>query len=312
MKHMNKSGNGILRRSILGLVFLLASCGPADKSKETAAKVPSSKEFYVEVNGQTIYMKQWSFQGPPILFMGGAGEDMGGWKEVIPEFTDNYKVFAADSRGQGKSSKPESGYRWKEDIAEDIAQLVKKHFKEPVIMVGASAGAMTAAAVAAYHPKSVRALVLEDPPACDISIVFPYVRSQMKIRAMPYEERIPFYMENGKTEEQAKKASATVDKINVPAMNELLAGKAAFDIREILPLIKCEVLFMLGNPEKGSMAKEEYRVEFKKQIPHAKISEWSETGHHLHSPDPQRFVKEIKTRTLQHAILEGHKYARSI
>ena len=43
------------------------------------------------------------------------------------------------------------------------------------------------------------------------------------------------------------------------------------------------------------MAKEEYRVEFKKQIPHAKISEWSETGHHLHSPDPKRFVKEIKT-----------------
>ena len=120
---------------------------------------------------------------------------------------------------------------------------------------------MTAAAVAAYHPKSVRALVLEDPPACDISIVFPYVRSQMKIRAMPYEERIQFYMENGKTEEQAKKASATVDKINVPAMNELLAGKAAFDIREILPLIKCEVLFMLGNPEKGSMAREEYRAE---------------------------------------------------
>ena len=291
---MNISASGILRRSILGLVFLLASCGLADKSKENAAKAPSYKEFYVEVNGQTIYMKQWSFQGPPILFLGGAGEEMGAWKEVIPEFTHNYKVFAADSRGQGKSSKPESGYRWKEDIAEDIAQLVKQHFEEPVIIIGHSAGAMTAAAVAAYHPKSVRALVLEDPPACDISIVFPYLRSQLKIRAMPYEERIQFYLDKGRTEEQAKKASATVDKINVPAMNELMEGKAAFDIREILPLIKCEVLFMLGNPEKGSMAREEYRVEFKKQIPHARISEWSETGHHLHSPDPKRFVKEIR------------------
>ena len=294
MKHMHNSGKGILRRSVLGLVFLLASCGPADESPESAAKKPAHKEFYVEVNGQTIYMKQWSFQGPPILFMGGAGEDMGAWKEIIPEFTDTHKVFAADSRGQGKSSKPESGYRWKEDIAEDIAQLVKKHFEEPAIIVGASAGAMTALAVAASNPKSVRALVLEDPPACDISIVFPYVRSQLKIRAMPYEERLQFYLEQGKTEEQAKKASATVDKINVPAMNELMAGKAAFDIREILPLIKCDVLFMLGNPEKGSLAREEYRVEFKELIPHAKISEWPETGHHLHSPDPKKFVREIR------------------
>ncbi len=219
---------------------------------------------------------------------------MGAWKEIIPEFADNYKVFTADPRGQGKSSKPQSGYRWKEDIAEDIAQLVEKHFEEPLIIVGHSAGAMTAATVAAYHPKSVRAIVLEDPPACDISIVFPYLRSQLKIRAMPYEERMQFYLEKGKTEEQAKKASATVDKINLPAMQELMAGKAAFDIREILPLIKCEVLFMLGNPEKGSMAKEEYRVEFKKQIPHARISEWPETGHHLHSPDPKRFVAEIR------------------
>ena len=56
------------------------------------------------------------------------------------------------------------------------------------------------------------------------------------------------------------------------------SAAAAFDIREILPMIKCEVLFM-----------------FKQQIPHAKISEWSETGHHLHSPDPKRFVKEIRT-----------------
>ena len=112
MKQLKNSGDGVLGRPILGLVFLLASCGAADKPKEHAAKAPSDKEFYVKVNGQTIYMKQWSFQGPPILFMGGAGEDMGAWKEVIPEFTDDYKVFAADSRGQGKSSRPESGWLW--------------------------------------------------------------------------------------------------------------------------------------------------------------------------------------------------------
>ena len=60
---------------------------------------------------------------------------------------------------------------------------------------------MVAGAVAAYNPKSVRALVLEDPPG-DISTIFPWLRHRLKIRAMPYEERIKFFMEQGKTEEE--------------------------------------------------------------------------------------------------------------
>jgi pimeloyl-ACP methyl ester carboxylesterase len=237
-------------------------------------------------------MKRWSFQGPPIIFLSGGGEDMGSWKDVIPEFTDSYSIFTVDTPGQGKSSKPARSFKWK-DLAEDVAQLVKQEFREPVIIVGHSLGAMIAGAVAAYNPTSVYVLVLEDPPG-DISGIFPWLRGQLKIRAMPYEERIKFYMEKGKTEEEAKRASETVDKINPVAMKELMEGRAAFDIKEILPLMKCPVLFMLGNQKKGSLAQEEYRIEFRKQMPHAKISEWPETGHHLHGPDPEKFVKEIK------------------
>ena len=36
-----------------------------------------------------------------------------------------------------------------------------------------------------------------------------------------------------------------------------------------------------------------YREEFRK-FNNIGISEWPETGHHLHEPDPEKFVKEIK------------------
>jgi len=288
MKHNHESGNSISMYVSLIVFLLLASCESSGEVTET----PPFRESYVEVNGQTLYMKQWSFQGPPIIFLKGGREDKGSWQDIMPEFADSFSIFTVDTPGQGKSSKPARSFKWK-DLAEDVAQLVIQEFREPVIIVGASLGAMLAGAVAAYHPKSVRALVLEDPPG-DISAIFPWLRGQLKIRAMPYEERIKFYMEKGKTEEEAKRASETVDKINPVAMNELIAGRAAFDIKEILPLMKCPVLFMLGVQEKGSLAQEEYRVEFRKQAPHAKISVWPETGHHLHGPDPEKFVREIK------------------
>ena len=288
MKHNHESGNSISMYVSLIVFLLLASCESSGEVTET----PPFRESYVEVNGQTLYMKQWSFQGPPIIFLKGGREDKGSWQDIMPEFADSFSIFTVDTPGQGKSSKPARSFKWK-DLAEDVAQLVIQEFREPVIIVGASLGAMLAGAVAAYHPKSVRALVLEDPPG-DISAIFPWLRGQLKIRAMPYEERIKFYMEKGKTEEEAKKASETVETIDPVAMNELIEGRAAFDIKEILPLMKCPVLFMLGNPKKGSLAQEEYRVEFRKQAPHAKISVWPETGHHLHGPDPEKFVKEVK------------------
>ena len=281
---------GIRTLSTLLQALLLASCDAGVKSVGQAAEVPAYRESFIEVNGRTMHMKQWSFHGPAIVFFSGGGEDMGTWKDVIPEFTDNYSIFAVDPHGKGKS--PASNATWKE-TAEAIVELIKKEFKEPVILVGHSFGAQMSAAVAAYHPKAVRAVVLEDPPG-DISAIFPWLRGQLKIRAMPYDERVKHFIAIGRTEEKARAAATNVEKMDPVAIRNLVDGKLAFDIKEILPMIECEVLFMLGNPKKGSLAQAEYRTEFRKQIPHARISEWSESGHHLHSPDPERFVREIK------------------
>src|SRR5689334_8002941 len=41
--------------------------------------------------------------GPPLVFIHGAGDDAGTWKEVAPKFTDKYHVTLVDLAGHGES-----------------------------------------------------------------------------------------------------------------------------------------------------------------------------------------------------------------
>ena len=79
MKNLYNSANRVLILSVIALIPFLASCDSKVKVVEEVAKVSPYKEFHVEVNDLTIYMKQWSFQGPPVIFLIGGGEDMGSW-----------------------------------------------------------------------------------------------------------------------------------------------------------------------------------------------------------------------------------------
>ena len=281
--------------SIGGMVLFLVfgSCTAGQQPPEATPSDSPYKESFIDVNGQTLYMRTYSSEGPPILFMGSGGKDLDSKENKKLDITDRFSVYGVDLRGHGRSSWPASGYRWKEDLSEDVAQLLEKTFDEPVILVGASLGAQVAATVAAYHPERVRALILNELPTGDISTVFPYLRNQLKLQAMPFEERVKFLMEKGRTEEKARKMATTVDKINRAAMEELMAGKASFDIMTIISRIKCPAFFMMGNTQKGSMVTDESRVEIRKQVPHAKISIWSDAGHNFRPTDPDRYLREV-------------------
>ena len=82
-------------------------------------------------------MRTYSSEGPPILFMGSGGKDLDSRENKKLDITDRFSVYGVDLRGHGKSSWPASGYRWKEDLSENVAQLLEKTFDEPVILVGA-------------------------------------------------------------------------------------------------------------------------------------------------------------------------------
>ena len=118
-----------------------------------------AQSHYVEVNGQRLHYKQWSQNGPPLLFLHGVTSSGSSWDIISPQFMLHYRVMAFDLRGHGLSSKPASGYTWAEDYAADLVEFINTHLDEPVIVVGHSLGAAITVPIAASTPDRVRAVV---------------------------------------------------------------------------------------------------------------------------------------------------------
>jgi pimeloyl-ACP methyl ester carboxylesterase len=99
---------------------------------------------------------------PALLFIHGYGAMIEHWNRNIPEFADDYKIYAMDLIGFGKSQKPNVRYSL-ELFAAQIEALMKLKGLESVIIVGHSMGAASGIYFAHHQPEKVRALVLANP-----------------------------------------------------------------------------------------------------------------------------------------------------
>lgn len=100
--------------------------------------------------------------GPALLLLHGVTRCGGDWDRLLPELANEWRVFALDQRGHGGSGR--AGSYLVTDYVADAVHFIRWEIAAPVVIVGHSLGAMTAAAVAAELPEQVRAVVLEDPP----------------------------------------------------------------------------------------------------------------------------------------------------
>jgi pimeloyl-ACP methyl ester carboxylesterase len=248
----------------------------------------------VNDHSQEVFSVQYSDQGPTLFFLHQMLGDHSAWTNVIPLFAPDYKTFALDLRGHGKSLKPIRGYRWREDLALDVARIIKRVSDSPAFLVGHSLGAMVCAALAADQPELVKAVVLEDPPAFDHSLHYGFFRKRLKIRELEYAARVEYFVSKGQAPKEAEISASWYENWNPGVLKELIEGTALFKTEEIFPKIQCPVLLLLGNPDKGGVLTFEHRKRISTLIPHLTISEWKDCGHGIHDAEPEAFTNEIK------------------
>jgi len=82
---------------------------------------------------------------------------------LVPELSRSFRVITFDPRGAGRSDRPPTGYLRDDHVADAVAVLEATGVAR-ASMVGGSAGANTAALLAARLPDKVDRLVLIDPP----------------------------------------------------------------------------------------------------------------------------------------------------
>ena len=82
---------------------------------------------------------------------------------LVRDLSPSFRVITYDPRGAGRSDRPPAGYRREDHVADAVGVLDAAGVAR-ASLVGGSAGANTAALLAARLPQRVERLVLVDPP----------------------------------------------------------------------------------------------------------------------------------------------------
>lgn len=116
-----------------------------------------NEESYIDVNGVRLaYIEQGT--GPALILLHGGGGSSHDLDPMISELSQDYTVYAIDSRGHGNSA-PVTEYNY-QDMADDVAAFIKeKKLRKPALF-GFSDGGIVGLLVAYQRPNSLSKLIV--------------------------------------------------------------------------------------------------------------------------------------------------------
>jgi len=131
-------------------------------SPDTAVEgLPGFMHRYAEVNGTRIHYVLGG-EGPAVVLLHGFPYSWAAWRDLMPLLANaGFTILAPDLRGMGDSAPTGDGFA-KNNVAEDIWQIVRGLGLGPINLVGGDIGTMVAFAYASRHPNDVRRLVLAE------------------------------------------------------------------------------------------------------------------------------------------------------
>ena len=199
----------------------------------------------INLRGHNVFTFQWSKRGEPLVILhGGLSHSEKTKKYLLPAVKRNFKVFAYDRTGHGRTANQKGSFHFNFQTKELIAFL-EDVVKEPAHLIGISDGANIAFMAAIARPELIRSVV---------SIGGNTTASQIR-------------MKFGKPEVSAE-SQAEHDRISPDHPSELIKKVAtAFKVWKSEPSIaitklakiKCPVLVLAGDDDVIS-AKESEKI----------------------------------------------------
>jgi non-heme chloroperoxidase len=242
------------------------------------------------------YVAQGDAHGPVIVLLHGAGDSWHSWQRVLPLLPSTYRVYAITLRGHGLSDHPETGYT-RGDFAADILDFLDQLDIQHATLVGHSLGSFVAQKVTEQDTgHHIDRLVLigsgpgtVKPGVRSVSSAFaglqdpiPYTFAR-DFQASTIYRPIPAWFFETMVAEAQRVTAATWHGLgtNVTTSNPL----------EDLEKIQIPTLLLWG--EKDSIFTHEDQNVLLKNIPHATLKAYPETGHALHWEEPEKFTADL-------------------
>jgi pimeloyl-ACP methyl ester carboxylesterase len=101
---------------------------------------------------------------PALLLIPGQTESWWGFEQAMKLVAADFRVYAVDLRGQGRSSRTPGRYTL-DNWGNDLVRFIQLVIKRPTIVAGLSSGGVLTAWLSAYAPPGLlRAAYYEDPP----------------------------------------------------------------------------------------------------------------------------------------------------
>ncbi|MFB6809499.1 alpha/beta fold hydrolase [Streptomyces sp. NPDC056387] len=204
-------------------------------------------------------------QAPPLVLLHALGEDAADWDGVAPVLARNWRVFALDLRGHGRSDWP--GDYSLELMRDDVLGFLDALALDRADLMGHSMGGIVAYLFAGEYPRRVGRLVLEDVPV-----------------PRPREQSTPI-RPDGKLTFDWEMVLAVRRQIDTPAPEWL----------ENLSKVTAPTLAVAGGP--GSHVPQEGIAELARRVHRGRVVTIP-AGHLIHNTQPTAFL-EVVTRFLQ-------------
>jgi 3-oxoadipate enol-lactonase len=103
--------------------------------------------------------------GPAVVLLHCLGVDRRLWDIAAPNLSDSYETLSYDFAGHGASPVPQGEYSI-EDLAEQLAEIIRTQSLGKAHVCGISLGGLVAQRFAAQYPELVEKLVLVDTTPC--------------------------------------------------------------------------------------------------------------------------------------------------
>jgi 3-oxoadipate enol-lactonase len=115
---------------------------------------------FTRVNGIVLHHQVLDqADGPVLVFINSLGSDFRIWQDVVPAFTDRFRVVLYDKRGHSLSDSPPAPYTI-DDHTDDLIALLEHLNIKKAALVGLSVGGMISQRLAVRSPERVQALTL--------------------------------------------------------------------------------------------------------------------------------------------------------